>query len=111
MRTWWRSALGPELRAGIPQNVVLVLSGHLLRLTLGLFSSAVLARGLGPEGLSIFAVIGATTMIALTIADFGLSKSAIRQIIGALAADPLQAFRTAGSFARLRLLAAVMLVV
>jgi len=93
-----------DLRAGITQNSLLLLSGNLAGMALGLISSALLARSLGPEGLRIFAVIGTVTTIGHTVADFGLSSSAIRQIAVHLTRDPDQARRTAGIFARLKLL-------
>ena len=100
-----RAAVRADLRGHVTQNVVLVLSGHLLRLGLGLVSSALLARGLGPTGMSAFAVVGTVTAIGITMADFGLSRSAVRQITADLAPNPERARRSAASFVRLKLLA------
>ena len=85
-----------------------VFAGHSARLALGLISSALLARGLGPAGLSAFSVVGAVMMVALTVSDFGLSNSAVRQVAGDLEGDTARARRTAGVFARLRLLGALL---
>jgi O-antigen/teichoic acid export membrane protein len=101
---WCRTTLRHDLQEGVTQNSLIVLAGHVIRLALGLVSSALLARGLGPAGLSVFSVVGAAMAIAITVADFGLSNSAIRQIAGDLAAMPDRARRTASAYARLKLL-------
>ncbi|GAB4445822.1 MAG: hypothetical protein Kow00120_15900 [Anaerolineae bacterium] len=89
------------------RQIVTVLGGHGLRLALGLVSSALLARGLGPQGLSLFSVVGATMMIAVTVADFGMNHSAVRFIAADRAAAPAQARQTVSVFARLKLLGAL----
>ncbi len=97
-----KSVLGYDLRLGIVQNSFIVLTGQFIRLALGLISSALLARGLGPISFSIFSVIGAATNIGLTIADVGLSSSAVRSI----AAETPQADRArfiANSYSRLKI--------
>lgn len=91
------------------RHVVTVMVGHILRLGLGLISSAVLARGLGPVGLSIFSVIGAAMAIAGTVADFGLSNSAVRHIAGDLVPAPAQARETAAIYSRLKVLGAFLI--
>lgn len=87
-----------------------VFAGHALRLGLGLISSAILARGLGPAGLSLFSVIGAVMMIGGTIADFGLSNSGVRHIAGDLAQSKEQAQRTASVYTRLKVLGTLLVV-
>jgi len=94
-----------DLRAGITQNSVILLTGNAASMALSLISSALLARGLGPEGLSVFAVLGTLSAIGLTVADLGLSSSAIRQIAGELVPNPDGARRTASIFAQLKLFA------
>jgi O-antigen/teichoic acid export membrane protein len=117
MNSWgsWSASIGrglASLRARLvdetTRHMGVVLAGHTARLALGLISSALLARGLGPAGLSAFSVVGAVTMVALTVSDFGLSNSAVRQVAGDLEGDPARARRTAGVFARLRLLGALL---
>ncbi len=106
-----RAVLGYDLQLGIAQNSLIVLAGQLIRLMLGLISSALLARGLGPIGLSIFSVIGAATNIGLTVSDGGLSNSAVRQIAGDVRQRPDLARRTASSYARFKLLGGLALAV
>ena len=90
-----------------------MLLGHLLRLGLGIISSALLARALGPAGLGFFAVIGAATGILGTVADLGLRLSSIRHIAAAVAAPPMvggiteQARSLTGAYTRLKLLGAL----
>jgi PST family polysaccharide transporter len=91
------------------RQIVTVVAGHSLRLALGLLSSALLARGLGPDGLSLFSVIGATALIGRTVADFGLSQSGVRQISADLATCPPQARRTYSAFAWLKLTGSVLI--
>jgi O-antigen/teichoic acid export membrane protein len=93
------------------QHVITVLAGHSLRLILGLASSAMLARGLGPEGLSTFSVVSAAMLIAISMSDFGLGNSAVRFMAGDLKEQPSRAYGTASTFARLRLLGSLILVV
>jgi O-antigen/teichoic acid export membrane protein len=101
------AGLRASAREKVNQDAGVVLSGQLFALTLGLFSSAVLARSLGPEGLSIFAVIGVVIAVGGTIADFGLHRSAIRQIAAGVARDPEEAQRTAAVYTRLKLFSAI----
>jgi O-antigen/teichoic acid export membrane protein len=88
------------------RQIGIVSAGHILRLALGLVSSALLARGLGPEGMSTFSVVSAAMMIAVTLSDFGLSHSAIRYIARNASINPERARRTANAYARLKLLGA-----
>lgn len=92
------------------QHVMTVLAGHGLRLVLGLASSAMLARGLGPQGLSSFSVVSAAMLIAISMSDFGLGNSAVRFMAGDLNEQPSRAYRTASTYARLRLLGSLVLV-
>lgn len=107
---WCRKTLRYDLRQEVAQNSLIVLVGHMVRLALGLISSALLARGLGPEGLSVFSVLSVTMMIGLTVADFGLSHSAVRQIAGDLKDAPAQARQTAGTFTRFKLVGGLLVV-
>lgn len=100
---WGRAQLLDQLRAETTQSAALVFSGHLGRMLLGLVSSAMLARGLGPEGLSIFSVVGAVMTVAATVADFGLANSAVREIASVLARAPQRARETVTAYGRLKL--------
>jgi len=101
---WCQAALRYDLRSAIAQHSLIVLFGYLIRQALGLVSSAMLARSLGPSGLSVVAVVGAALNIGITIADFGLSNGAVSHIAGDLARQPDQARKTAASFVYLKLL-------
>ena len=84
------------------RDISIVLFGQFVRLGVGLVTSALLARSLGPEGLRIFSVIGVGITILSAIADFGLSASALRYIPRELVENPGRAFRIAGSYALLK---------
>lgn len=88
------------------QDSLVVFLGQVGRLLLSMISSALLARGLGVVGLSYFSVVGAVMMIGLTVADFGLSTSAVRYL-AAGREPPEQAQNLAAIFARLKMGAAV----
>lgn len=105
---WGQAALRADLRERIAQDSLIVLSGQLFRLGLGIISSALLARSLGPAGLSLFTIVGAATGIAATVADLGLRMSAIRHIAAFVAGgNERTARQTAGAYARLKLVASV----
>lgn len=81
------------------RDLATVLGGHALRLGLGLLSSALLARALGPAALSRFSVVGGVMMIVITLADLGLSSSAVRFLAG----DDGSTGRMTATFTRLKL--------
>ncbi len=93
------------------RQLIVVFGGQVGGLVLGLASSAMLARGLGPANLSVFSVAGAAVIIAITISDFGLSISAVRTIAGRAAGQPEQAQATAGMFAQLKTAGALLVFV
>lgn len=100
--------LRADVRAGVAQSYATVLAGHFARMALGLVSSAVLARGLGPAGLSAFAVVGAALAVGLTVADYGLGNATVRQTAVDLERRPAAAQRTAGAYVRFKLLATLL---
>ncbi|MFW6096864.1 MAG: hypothetical protein ACOC9Z_02250, partial [Chloroflexota bacterium] len=106
-----RLALRRDLRERVLQDGAVVFGGNMLSLALGIVSSAVLARALGPEGLSTFAIVGATTSIAATVSDAGLRLGAIRHIAGALVKDVRRAQALARAYATLKFLGSVAIVV
>lgn len=93
----------------ISQNSLVVFIGQVARLLLGMISSAMLARGLGVVDLNYFSVVGAVMMIGLTVADFGLSTSAVRYMAADLGSRPEQAKAMAGVFSRLKMGLALLL--
>ncbi len=92
-----------------------VLGAHAVRLGLGLVSSVLLARALGPERLGVFAVISATMMIAVAVADLGASESVVRYVAQDLPRRPERAHATGRIFVGMKVLggsaAALLLVV
>lgn len=108
-RTWAKFRARFDDRTN--RQLAVVFAGHGLRLGLGLISSAILARGLGPEGLSVFSVVGAASMIGATVADFGLSNSGVRHIADDLTHSRERAQRTASVYTRLKLLGTLLVFV
>ncbi len=105
------SRLVGSLRQRVNQDMGVVLGGHAVRLTLGIISSAVLARALGPEMLRMFAVVAAAQTVAGTVADFGLQRSAVRHIVGAAAHEPSQMLRMGSAYATLKVTGALIVTV
>lgn len=101
-RVW--QTLRTDFRERILQDAGVVMFGHVLRLGLGVISSALLARSLGPAGLSLFTVVGVVMGIGRTAADLGLRLTAIRHI-APLQGDPTRAQHTAAIYLRLKTLA------
>jgi len=89
----------------INSQIATVLAGHGLRLVVGLFSSALLARGLGPAGLSIFSVLSAVMLIAGSVSDFGLGQSAVRHVAADAEKRPEIARELTRTYVSLKLLA------
>lgn len=71
----------------ITRGWAVVTGGSAGRLLLGFVSSVLLARALGPAGLGVFSVLGAVTLLAGAVADFGVSNAAVRRIAAAWPAD------------------------
>jgi O-antigen/teichoic acid export membrane protein len=99
-----RAALRADAREGVAEGVGLLLLAHVVRAILGLVAGALVARALDPSRYGAYAVAGAAVAVGITVADFGLSTSAARQIAADLAKAPGRAYRSAAAFARLRLL-------
>ncbi len=99
-----RVAMRHDWQDRVTQDSAVVLTGQIFSMGLGIISSAVLARGLGPEGLSAFALVGAATSIVSTMSDLGMRLSAIRYIAPALAMRKQQAYAFAAAYGRLKLL-------
>jgi O-antigen/teichoic acid export membrane protein len=75
-----------------------VLFGNVLRLTIGLASSVLIARSLGPESFGLYAVLTGIMAISATICDAGLTNSAVRFMAPAAIAQPAQVRQFAGAF-------------
>jgi PST family polysaccharide transporter len=89
------------------RDLAIVFSGQALRLGLGIVSSSLLARGLGPAGLGVFSVISVWMTIAVTLGDVGVTKSAVRFIAVELLDQPEDALATGRVFTALRMAGAL----
>ncbi len=99
-----------RLRSESNRHLSVVFLGHLARLAIGLISSALLARGLGPEGLSLFSVLGAASAIALTVSDFGLSSSAVSLIASGTRGSDEAGLSAARSYSLLKVAGSLLVV-
>ncbi len=89
------------------RDLAIVFSGQALRLSLGIVSSSLLARGLGPTGLGVFSVISVWMTIAVTLGDVGVTKSAVRFIAVELLDQPDDALATGRVFTAFRMAGAL----
>jgi O-antigen/teichoic acid export membrane protein len=80
-----------------------VVTGNIARLTLGFVASILIARDLGPATYGVFAVLGAVATIGGTVADVGLTDTAVKRIADLWPADPAGARRRGQVFFWLRL--------
>lgn len=81
--TAYRAGRGDSITRGW----TVVTGGSAGRLLLGFVSSVLLARALGPAGLGVFSVLGAVSVLAGAVADFGVSNAAVRRIAAVWTAD------------------------
>ena len=79
----------------VTRGWLVVTAGHFSRLALGLVSSVLIARALGPAEFGVFATLAAVTNIGSAVADFGLSQSGVQYIASVWPGDP-PAARTRG---------------
>jgi len=87
-----------NLAATLGTRFVLLLTGRCFLLMLGLVTTAVLTRSLGPEGFGYFRTAVAYLGLAMVISDFGLASVFVREISAAGADQP----RIIGSMLTLR---------
>lgn len=112
-----------QSREGLPALIVLVrrllqtldattrgwltiLAGDVGRMALGLVSSVIIARGLGPAHYGYYAVLAATTGIAGAVADVGLSGAAVKRVAAVRREDAALARKRGSSFFWIRVAAA-----
>ncbi|MGH7455260.1 MAG: oligosaccharide flippase family protein, partial [bacterium] len=77
---------------------LMVLLGNVLRLAIGFASSVLIARSLGPESFSLYAVLTGIIAISATICDAGLTNAAVKFIAPAVMLQPGQSRQFAGAF-------------
>lgn len=70
----------PDLPDPARQGFAVILGGNVLRMALGLVTSIVVARGLGPEAFGVYALVTTAIGMAGPVTDLGLSNGAIRRI-------------------------------
>jgi O-antigen/teichoic acid export membrane protein len=78
-------------RDRINRDTLLILAGNVARQFVGLGSSILLARGLGPAGLGWFNVLGAIGNVGSTAADFGLVNAGVSRGAQVLRMDAARA--------------------
>ena len=106
LRQFW-----DRLKDSTSRQLLIVLSGDALRLGLGLVSSAILVRALGPAGLGIFAVAGAVITIAATTADLGIASSSVKFIAEKLQAELPRGIEVARAAGQLKLVGALIVAI
>lgn len=79
-RTKLRASLVSLLQNPTDRNALLVFASQLVRLTLGLGASVLIARSLGAANLSLFGVLGTIGYITSTITDFGLTGAGVARL-------------------------------
>jgi O-antigen/teichoic acid export membrane protein len=92
-----------ELARRIVRDSLIVLASNLGRVALSAFVIRLLARELGPERLGVFYVMSSTVLILVTLADGGLSFSAVRRVAALRASSPDEVPAAAGAFLVLKL--------
>jgi O-antigen/teichoic acid export membrane protein len=105
----WLAALRADWRERITHDSATVLAGQLAVQSIGLLSSAMLARGLTPDNFGFYGLTGVLVAVGGALADFGLSQGGVRHIADDLKDDPEQARTTAVIFSRLKLLGGLLI--
>src|SRR5712692_150487 len=72
----------------VTRSWVILVSGSVVRMTLGFLASVLIARALGPAEFGVYVLLGAVSNIASALADFGLSDAAVKRVAEAWARDP-----------------------
>lgn len=93
----------PILRREISSDTLLhewltVLFGNGLRMVIGLASSVLIARTLGPENFGLYAVLAGLIAITATFSDAGLTNAAVKFIAPALISRSNQAQQFTGAY-------------
>jgi O-antigen/teichoic acid export membrane protein len=93
------------------RDAAVMAAGQAAALVIGVVSSAVLARTVGPSGLRVLGTLAAVQMIAATAADLGLRGSVVRHAAADLPTHPERAGRLVRAGVAVQLGAALALVV
>lgn len=101
IRRW----LATEFRSPGTRHFVVTLAGNISRFALGFVASVLIARGLGPAGYGLVALVSAALGLVDTIGDFGLTFAAIRAISRSLDAEPNRARWLAHGYLSLAMIA------
>ncbi len=64
----------------ITQGMLIISGGQIARMVLGLVSSVIIAQSLGSSDFGLYGVLAATTVIAATLADIGLTTTVAQQL-------------------------------
>ena len=94
-------------RQRVTGDLLVTFGGRWVQVLLGLMGSVASARALGPSDLGRFGLIISVIMVFGTLADAGLTYSAIRLIARAAEQDPERAKQVARSYFLLRVLTGV----
>lgn len=94
----------------VSRGWIVLASGNVARLALGLISSVLVARAFGPAGLGLYSVLGAFVFIAGAVCDLGLSDAAVRSIAANIDISPTKAAENARVFVWIKVGAALTLV-
>jgi O-antigen/teichoic acid export membrane protein len=74
----------PLVGAWLRQDLVVTLGGSLGRLAIGFFASVLIARQLGPAGYGLISLVSLVVAVVDTVADFGLTNTAVHAVARAL---------------------------
>ncbi|HYY89099.1 MAG TPA: oligosaccharide flippase family protein [Chloroflexota bacterium] len=100
LRDW----LATELRSAGARHSAITLAGSLGRLGLGFLASVLIARTLGPAGYGLIALLSLVASVLDTVADFGLTYTAVHAVARKLASGIAAARPIAAGYWSLTLL-------
>lgn len=86
------------------QDLSITLGGSLGRLAIGFLASILIARQLGPAGYGVIALVSLVVAVLDTVADFGLTNTAVHAVSRALSSGPHAARAVAAGYWSLTLL-------
>jgi O-antigen/teichoic acid export membrane protein len=93
-----------RLLSFLRQDLTITLGGSLGRLAIGFVASVLIARQLGPAGYGVIALVSLVVAVLDTVADFGLTNTAVHAVARALSTGPHAARSVAAGYWSLTLL-------